>query len=299
LALSDLETPPEASPSGPARGLLIAGLLGTLTLGMVGAGAWAMKHRQAAPALDAISVETDPPGATVKLDGEVKGQSPLPGLQPKPGGQLLRVEKEGFTAEELKVKPGDGEVRLTLKPEPGPAAAAKPGVSAKEPANETERLQQKLQQLQEANAREEARLRQAGKANPGRPAGQAPVAAPAPAQPAPVQPAASPAPPQPAPMPVPAPNRPARVVQQAPAAYPSQALGNPFYTLREPKVRLRILVNENGVPLQIQVADGIGKLGFDEAAMAAARRSTYAPAFQNGKAIGSWVEATFTFKAPR
>jgi TonB family protein len=264
---------------------------------MVTAGAWALKRRQAAgmSAADAVSVETEPSGATLKLDGEVKGQSPLPDLRPKPGGQILRVEKAGYLPQELPVKPGDGEVRLTLKAENAASSGAEPA-PVKEPANETERLQQELRRLQEANAREEARLRQAGKTAQGK-AGTPPP--PVPVNPAPAPgPAAPTAPTAPAPAPLPA-NRAVRVVAQAPATYPSQALGNPLYTLREQRVRLQVFVNENGVPLQMSVIDGVGKLGFDEAAMAAARRSTYAPAVQNGKAVGAWLDLTFVFRAPR
>lgn len=296
LAESTASAP--SRPSGPARGLLIAGLLGTLTVGMVTAGAWALKRRQAAaaPPAETVSVETEPSGATLKLDGEVKGQSPLPDLRPKPGGQILRVEKAGYEPQELPVKPGDGEVRLTLKAEKA-ASAGTESVPSKEPATETERLQQELRRLQETNAREEARLRQAGRTSQGK-AGASPP--PPPVNPVPAAgPAPSPAPPPaPAPAPLPA-NRPVRVVAQAPASYPAQALGNPLYTLREQRVRLQVYVNENGVPLQMSVVDGVGKLGFDEAAMAAARRSTYAPAVQNGKAAGAWLDVTYVFRAPR
>jgi TonB family protein len=95
------------------------------------------------------------------------------------------------------------------------------------------------------------------------------------------------------------PDRDARVLQQAAPAYPSQALNNPLYTLREQRVRLRVYVNENGVPLQVAVADGVGRAGFDEAAMAAARRSTFAPAVRNGRPAGAWLELVFTFRPPR
>ncbi|MBK8726404.1 MAG: TonB family protein [Holophagaceae bacterium] len=281
------------SSSGPARGLLVAGLLGTLTFGMVGAGAWALKRRQvaAAPAVT-VSVVTEPSGAVVKLDGEAKGTAPVVDLRLKPEGQLLRVELPGYLAQELTVKPGDGEVRLTLQPET-PAAGAAAGTSGG-PEDETERLQKELRRLKELNAREEQRLRQTGKPVPAPNPATSPATSASAPVPVPVTPpaAAVPAPPVPA-------NRAAAVLRQAAAAYPPQALGNSLFTLRAPRVRLRVFVNENGVPLQVVVADGVGKLGFDEAAMAAARRSTYAPAIQNGRAMAAWVELTFQFQAPR
>jgi TonB family protein len=158
-------------------------------------------------------------------------------------------------------------------------------------------LQEELKRLQAANARDAARLLKAGK--PGPTATAAPVAA----APAPVSPAPAPAPvqtPAPAPAtPEPLHNQGVQVLQQAPAAFPPAALGNPLYTLREPRVRLRVFVSETGIPLQVMVASGVGRAGFDEAAIAAARRSRFAPAVQGGKAVGAWTELTYTFKAGR
>jgi 2-oxoglutarate dehydrogenase E2 component (dihydrolipoamide succinyltransferase) len=281
---------------------------------MVGLGAWAVKRRQAPlvpapPAADpaeALAVETTPPGATVSLDGVAQGQTPLPALKVLPGGQLLRVEKAGFRSQELTVKPGDGEIRLTLVPEERGGMSPTPPPGSAGGATETSRLQDELKRLQEANAREEARLRQAGKAGAARPGATPAAAAPPQSQPAgaaPAQAAAAPAAPAP-PVPVPAvpvlpAHRDARVLQQASPAYPAQALGNPLYTLREQRVRVRVFVNENGLPLQVVVSDGVGRAGFDEAAMAAARRSTYLPAVQNGRTTGAWLELTFVFRAPR
>jgi TonB family protein len=178
-------------------------------------------------------------------------------------------------------------------PEPAvsPAAAGNPPAEVQGNAQ----LQEELKRLQAANARDAARLLKAGK--PGPTATAAPVAA----APAPVSPAPAPVQaPAPAPAtPEPLHNQGVQVLQQAPAAFPPAALGNPLYTLREPRVRLRVFVSETGIPLQVMVASGVGRAGFDEAAIAAARRSRFAPAVQGGKAVGAWTELTYTFKAGR
>ncbi len=288
--------------STPARGFLIAAALGTLTLAGVGGGAWAIRRRTAAPpaaSADAFQVLSDPEGATVSADGTVVGTTPLRGWSPKAGGQVLRLEKAGFEPQELPVRPGDGEVRLTLRPLP----AASPGVTAP-PAGgdaETDRLQAELKRLKEANAREEARLRQGGKAA-ARSGGTAPVAATGPSSPAQAPPipapGASPAPVQP-PTPALPVHREAALVRLPAPVYPAQASGNLLLTLREQRVRLKVLVGETGLPLQIQVVQGVGRAGFDEAAMAAARQATYMAAIQGGRPVRAWIEFTVAFPPAR
>ncbi|MFN8011022.1 MAG: TonB family protein [Holophagaceae bacterium] len=292
--------------STPARGFLIAAALGSLTLAVVGGGAWAIRRRtvpsQPASA-DAFQVLSDPEGATVSADGTVVGTTPLRGWSPKAGGQVLRLEKAGFEPQELPVRPGDGEVRLTLRPLP---AASAPQASAPPAAGgdaETDRLQAELKRLREANAREEARLRQGGKAAP-RPGAAASAAAPSPgpASPAPASATpASPAPQAPAQPPAPAlpAHREAALVRLPAPAYPRQASGNLLLTLREQRVRLKVLVGETGLPLQIQVVQGVGRAGFDEAAMAAARQATYLPAVQGGRPARAWIEFTVAFPPSR
>lgn len=291
--------------STPARGLLIAAALGTLTLAVVGGGAWAVRRRTAPPppaAADAFQVLSDPEGATVSADGTVVGTTPLRGWSPRAGGQVLRLEKAGYEPQELPVRPGDGEVRLTLRPlqATSPEGSAPP---AAEGDAETGRLQAELKRLKEANAREEARLRQGGKTAP-RPGGTASAPAPAtgPSSPAPVPAGpASAAPQVPAPAAAPAlpAHREAALVRMPAPAYPPQASGNLLLTLREQRVRLRVLVGETGLPLQIQVAKGVGRAGFDEAAMAAARQATYLPAVQGGRPARAWIEFTVVFPPSR
>jgi serine/threonine-protein kinase len=180
--------------------------------------------------------------------------------------------------------------------QPGPGAAP-PTPAPAAPGQDTSQLQEELRRLQAANARDEARLRQAGK-----PA-SVPAASPASAAPAPAPSTAAAAPPAvqaPAPAaPEPLPNQAVQVLHQASAPFPPQSLGNPLYTLREPRVKLRVFVGETGLPLQVVVASGVGRGGFDEAAIAAARRSRFSPAVQGGKAVGAWTELTYTFRPGR
>ena len=159
-------------------------------------------------------------------------------------------------------------------------------------AEERARLRRQLEETQEQRQaverqRKAADQRLAEQVPPVRQeaAARPPAAVP---QPAPQAPPAAPAPASPA---APAPQlEPARIVTRSVPAYPSQAL------LRrdlgpDQVVRLKVQVGADGQPLRIAVVDGVpGGYGFDEAAVAAARSSTYSPALRDGKPVRGWTE---------
>ena len=67
---------------------------------------------------------------------------------------------------------------------------------------------------------------------------------------------------------------------------------------RDHVVRLRITVDEHGRASEVTVLEGVpGMFGFNEEAVAAARRSTYLPATGGGKAQRESLEITYLFKA--
>jgi hypothetical protein len=57
-------------------------------------------------------------------------------------------------------------------------------------------------------------------------------------------------------------------------------------------------VDERGLPAAITVVEGVpGAYGFNEEAIAAAKRSTYAPATKGGIAQRETIEVVYLFKA--
>ena len=83
---------------------------------------------------------------------------------------------------------------------------------------------------------------------------------------------------------------PARIQARTVPAYPAAALLRRDLA-QEVSVRLKVQVGEAGQPLRIAVVDGVpGGHGFDEAAVAAARSSTYSPALRDGKPVRAWTE---------
>ena len=77
--------------------------------------------------------------------------------------------------------------------------------------------------------------------------------------------------------------------------YPERARG----TGRKPTVKVAVLVDENGNVAQARVKEGApGGLGFNEAALDAARRSRFLPATQDGVPGKSWTDLNFEFSDP-
>lgn len=75
-------------------------------------------------------------------------------------------------------------------------------------------------------------------------------------------------------------------------AYPTAARGSG----RKVNVRVRLLVDENGKVLETEVRDADGSiLGFDEAALAAARQVVFQPATRDGIPGKMWTELIFEF----
>jgi len=102
-----------------------------------------------------------------------------------------------------------------------------------------------------------------------------------------------------APFPAPEPLGPgaeaAEPVEIPDAIYPDAARG----TGREPRVLLAVLVDEKGRVAEVRVKEGdSAHLGFDEAAVAAARKARFLPATRNGAPVRSWSELMIEFVSP-
>jgi protein TonB len=90
---------------------------------------------------------------------------------------------------------------------------------------------------------------------------------------------------------------PPQVVRQVAPAFPVRAKQMRWEPNREHDVFLRVYVGELGQPLKVMVKQGIsGPYGFDEAAIDAANKSSFAPATRDGKPIRAWIEIHYRFQ---
>jgi TonB family protein len=79
------------------------------------------------------------------------------------------------------------------------------------------------------------------------------------------------------------------------AVYPAAARGSG----KSPTVRLAVLVDEHGNVADVRVKEGDSShLGFNEAAVAAARKARFLAATRNGTSVRSWSELIIEFVSP-
>ncbi|WP_243322237.1 energy transducer TonB [Geothrix sp. SG200] len=85
-------------------------------------------------------------------------------------------------------------------------------------------------------------------------------------------------------------DQPARVVNQVVPIFPLRAVQMRWETNLDHIVRLKVFVGEQGQPLKVSVIEGVsGAFGFDEAAIDAANKSSFAPAIRDGKPVRGWT----------
>ena len=65
---------------------------------------------------------------------------------------------------------------------------------------------------------------------------------------------------------------------------------------RQAKVKILILVDEFGKPAEVKLAGPEVGLGFDKAALAAARNGLWEPATKNGVKVKVWLDLIIDFK---
>ena len=64
---------------------------------------------------------------------------------------------------------------------------------------------------------------------------------------------------------------------------------------REGKLRVKVLIAENGTPGEVQLAESSGSTSLDEAALTALRRWRFQPALRNGQPVLAWVTVPVIF----
>jgi hypothetical protein len=86
--------------------------------------------------LESVRVISDPPGLTVTIDGEAKGETPLT-VQLAPGEHRLQVSGNGLSKDEIiKVSHGEDFHVITVKPtQNGPSDIRNPDVSKLPPGS--------------------------------------------------------------------------------------------------------------------------------------------------------------------
>lgn len=96
-------------------------------------------------------------------------------------------------------------------------------------------------------------------------------------------------------------DQPARVVSQVAPVFPLRAVQMRWETNLDHYVRLKVFVGEQGQTLKVSVIEGVpGSYGFDEAAIEAANKSTFAPATRDGKPVRGWTpEIVYKFAKRR
>lgn len=91
-----------------------------------------------------------------------------------------------------------------------------------------------------------------------------------------------------------------RILSRATPAFPRRAKEMRFETTQDHLVRLKVTVDEQGLPIAVMVIEGVpGVFGFNEEAMAAAKHTTYAPATKGGLPQRATLEVIYIFKAGR
>lgn len=95
---------------------------------------------------------------------------------------------------------------------------------------------------------------------------------------------------------------PPQMVRQAPMNYPPRALSNPGNPFRSQDVvvLLQVQVDAQGLVQDVRVESGIaGPWGYNEAAVAAIRASTFSPAQRGGQPVAGSLPVTVRFKKVR
>ena len=64
---------------------------------------------------------------------------------------------------------------------------------------------------------------------------------------------------------------------------------------RQAKVAVRVLVDENGLPAQVELAGPKVGLGFDDAALEAVRGMRWKPATKDNVAVKVWLQVSIDF----
>ncbi len=266
---------PAAKPAAPSarKGwvvIAIVGGLGLLALAGLG-GLWWWSNQRPAPPPPAAPAPPKParlvlpPNPLVGLTVQIDGAAPLPlatgQTRELPAGEhVLTFVAPGNQPLEVRLQLAAGELRTQSTPILTPEAPA----SAAEPE---------------------------------------PAAAPTPRKrkPAPAPEVAPPpvAPPAPAPEPPPAPRATQRgdLVEAGPGVVPPKTLSIPGARYperakreqREATIGVLVLVDENGKPSAVKIQDGDPNgVGFDDAALDAARRATFQPATKDGVPVKMW-----------
>ena len=302
-----MPTPPEpfsaVSPKPASKGGLLA-VAASATGALLLLGAIFLVTRGLGFGTRELSLDTQPSGAVLRVDGKEMGLAPMVKAKVPRKAERLEVSLPGYETKTIALLPNDRDLQvIVLKPLGGTTEGAE------QPSDdpEIEAMRKKVKALEAQNLKEAERLRklreQGSKSAPA-PATVPPPSVPSTPAPKPAvlaQPkGAVPTPPlQPAPTKAAVESTPIgpSVLRKITPQYPPRARLARFESSRTHKVVLRVFVDEAGKPGKIQVVEGVpGPYGFDEAARDAALQCVYLPGSRGGKPASGWVEFAFVFQ---
>jgi TonB family protein len=295
---------------------LLRPLLAVLAVVVVGAIAWLMRPTDGGPpaAIASLTVETEPPGAEVWLDGRQAGFSPIELVELSPGIHAVRVSKEGYQTESEQVEiVGDESPPplafelvatagfLSLESDPPEALVSIDGGEVGnspvnnfvlEPGPHEIRVEKKgfLSWSMEVEAEVGESLNLVARL------GEVPTVAAAPTAP----PRPEPAPTEEAP---PAEPEAPEVYELGPGITPPKKISgqSPTYPpmakrmRQEGTVEVRMIVTEEGVPIELEVTGSASAI-LDEAVMKAVQEWRFEPAKKDGSPVRVYYTIRQTFR---
>ena len=104
--------PAVVAPKKSRRGIGLA-FLGIFLLGGLGVGGYLLMNIK--KPFRGVDILSEPPGATVYLEGRIIGETPLSHVELKEGASELKLELTGFESKAYRIKPGETTVRVTLE----------------------------------------------------------------------------------------------------------------------------------------------------------------------------------------
>ena len=112
LAESRANKPDDVAPRKGVRGLLVAFLV-ILVLGGLGVGGYFLMGIK--KSIRRVEILSEPPGATVYLEGKSIGETPLSHVELKNGASALKLELAGFEPKTIQIKEGETSVTVKLE----------------------------------------------------------------------------------------------------------------------------------------------------------------------------------------
>lgn len=319
VMVSSSDITPEEAPAGGSRKGLMAGLAAVAALVLAGVGWWVLGGGEKTapppvePVVESAPAEPAAPAGPTQEEIQAELDRMRSEMTESLAAQSEEMQQQLAKQYEARLKDLQAQYEATKKamepkePEPAAVTPSEPGVT------ETAAKAPETKPAEDPKAAAAAEAQRKAAAGPAENTAKTVQVAttqqeppPAVAQAVPQKPAAKTTPPPPSA--VKAPEEPAvrrgdlvepgpgvvppRLVQQAAARYPEAARR----FRREASISVRVLVDENGRVVDAQQTTKKVGLGLDEAAVAAAKKSSFQPATKRGVPVKMWHVLRFDFR---